>query len=48
MDAPSPVGTMINEIIEGNESAAYGMLETYHLDGTWDSLPGASLMGTER
>lgn len=48
MDAPSPVWTMINKIIEGNELAAYGMLETYHLDGTRDSLPGASLMGTER
>jgi hypothetical protein len=38
---------MTNEVIEGNEWAAYGVLDTYHQDETRDSLPGASLTGTE-
>jgi hypothetical protein len=30
---------MANEVIEGDEWAAYGALETYHLDETRDHLP---------
>src|SRR5437879_4373441 len=38
---------MTNEVIEGNEWAAYGALETYRQDETRDHLQGASLMMTE-
>ena len=38
---------MTNEAIEGNEWAAYGALDTYHLDETRDHLTGASLMVTQ-
>jgi len=43
----TPRWTMTNEVIQGSEWATYGALETYHQDETRDSLPGASLMGTE-
>jgi hypothetical protein len=29
---------MINEIIQGNEWVAYGVLDTYSHDETWDRL----------
>jgi hypothetical protein len=38
---------MTNEVIKGNEWAAYGALDTYSQDETWDALKGASLTGTE-
>jgi hypothetical protein len=38
---------MPNEGIQGDEWEAYGVLETFLSDGTWDGLRGASPKATE-
>ncbi len=38
---------MTNEVIEGDEWAAYGALETYSHDETRDRLPAARRKATE-
>ena len=38
---------MTNEVIEGDEWAAYGALETYSHDETRDRLPAERHMATE-
>jgi hypothetical protein len=40
---PSAGWTMTNEVIQGNEWAAYGALDTCNQDETRDSLTGASV-----
>jgi hypothetical protein len=44
---PSDQRTMDNEFIQSDEWDAYVALDTLRTNGTRDSLPGASPMGTE-